>query len=324
MANLLAPDEIDNTLESITNLIDEKFKDITPEQTAWDLLTRLEENIKLLERSIKDLEQSRLLYKRASLFKSCFEKSRNEVLGNLYDEIRERFEQLYRSLHGEDEKNFTAKLEPDGAALRLEVDFYGRGPNPPHALHSEGHQDSMGLCLYLALAERITSGLLDLIILDDVVMSVDSDHRKQLCNLLTKEFPHKQFLITTHDKNWANQLKADGVVLSRDTIEFYNWCVDVGPQVNNETDLWNQIHEDLEKENIRGASAHLRGGSEAFFSQACDRLRAPVIFKLNGRWELGDLLPAALSQYKYYLKLAKSASNSWNRQDEVEKINELD
>ena len=57
--------------------------------------------------------------------------------------------------------------------LNLEVGFYGRGTFPPHAFHSEGHQDSMGLCLYLALAERLTEGLIDLIILDDVVMSVD-------------------------------------------------------------------------------------------------------------------------------------------------------
>lgn len=323
-AVLLAPDGIGVILENVTNLINERFSYITPEQAAWDLLTRLEENIKALERASKDLECGRLYLKRAILLKNAYEQARNAVLGNLYDEIRERFEGLYRSLHGEDEKDFKAKLEPDGAALKLEVDFYGRGTNPPHALHSEGHQDSMGLCLYLALAERLTGGVLDLIILDDVVMSVDSEHRKQLCSLLVTEFQHRQFLITTHDKNWTNQLKADGVVRSKDSIEFFNWCVETGPQVNSETELWDQIRNDLGREDIRSAAAHLRGGSEAFFSQVCDKLCAPVVFKLNGRWELGDLSPAAISQYKNYLKMAKAASNSWNRQSEVDRINEID
>ncbi|MBU4220712.1 MAG: hypothetical protein KKA10_03675, partial [Euryarchaeota archaeon] len=36
--------------------------------------------------------------------------------------------------------DFNAIIEPDGAALNFEVDFYGRGTYSPHALHSEGHQ----------------------------------------------------------------------------------------------------------------------------------------------------------------------------------------
>ena len=56
-------------------------------------------------------------------------------------------------------------MAPDGPGLNFEVDFHGRGQHPPHALHSEGHQDSMGLCLYLALTEHLRGGLMNLIIL---------------------------------------------------------------------------------------------------------------------------------------------------------------
>jgi hypothetical protein len=217
----------------------------------------------------------------------------------------------------EDEKSFTASIKPAGAALDFEVDFYGRGVHPPHALHSEGHQDSMGLCLYLALAERLTGGLLDLIILDDVVMSVDADHRRQLCHLLASAFPHRQFLITTHDKTWSTQLKYEGVVRSKSMIEFYNWNIDSGPQVNAEAELWDQIEKDLEKNDVSAASARLRRGSEEYFSMVCDALQALVKFKLNGRWELGDLLPAAMMQYRNLLKLAKTSANSWNQKERV-------
>jgi hypothetical protein len=226
-------------------------------------------------------------------------------------------------LHEEDEKNFTAIIKPDEAALDFEVDFYGRGIHPPHALHSEGHQDSMGLCLYLALAERLTGGLLDLIILDDVVMSVDAEHRRKLCTLLIKEFPHRQFLITTHDKTWSSQLKTEGVVGTKNMIEFYNWTVDLGPQVNSEADLWGKISSELEKENVSAASAALRHGSEEFFSMVCDACQAPVKFKLSGRWELGDLLIPAMKQYKDFLRKARKAADSWEQKDQVDKFDEI-
>ena len=112
--------------------------------------------------------------------------SRDEILGDLYNGIRDRFVELYRDLHQEDEGNFEATLQLSEASLDFEVDFHGRGTHPPHALHSEGHQDSMGVCLFLALSEKLTHGEISLIVLDDVVMSVDKSHRRKLCGVLGK------------------------------------------------------------------------------------------------------------------------------------------
>ena len=324
VANQMAPQNIITFLDKMIRKVKLKFPVATPEQTAWDTLTRLEENLKALESAQQKANNCELFWKRANTLTTKFESVRDSVLGTLYDGIKDRFVELYKMLHEEDEKKFNATLKPDGAALDFEVDFYGRGVYPPHALHSEGHQDSMGLCLYLALAERLTGGLLDLVILDDVVMSVDADHRRQLCHLFATAFPNRQFLITTHDKTWSTQLKCEGVVPSRSLIEFYNWNIDSGPQVNAETELWDQIRRDLERNDISAASARLRRGSEEYFSMVCDALQAPVKFKLNGRWELGDLLPAAMKQYKYILKLAKISGNSWNQKEWVDQLREID
>ncbi len=201
---MLAPEDVTNTLSQIRSEIKAKYPEITPEQTAWDTLTRLEENLKALESAEKNFKIAEIFQKRASILLESFLKARDNVLGKLYEDIKDRFVGLYRQLHGLDEAKFMAKIEPEGAGLNFEVEFYGRGTHPPHALHSEGHQDSMGICLYLALAERLTGGLIDLVILDDVVMSVDADHRRQVCHLLATSFPHRQFLITTHDRTWAS------------------------------------------------------------------------------------------------------------------------
>lgn len=321
---MLAPDNYVEALNHIDSVVKDKYPRVTPEQTAWDTLTRLEENLKALEKAESIFKHTQLSYQRASTLLDSFQAARDSVLRRLYDNIRDRFVELYRQLHGSDEDNFMAKLELEGAGIDFEVDFYGRGTHPPHALHSEGHQDSMGLCLYLALAEQLTEGLIDLVILDDVMMSVDADHRRELCHILATSFPNRQFLITTHDKTWANQLRHEGIVDSRRTIEFFNWNIDTGPQVNREVDMWSQIGEDLQKNDVSSAAARLRRGSEAFFGMVCDSLNAQVTYKLTGRWELGDFIPAAIRQYRKLIKQAKKAAQSWGDTEKFEVLNELD
>ncbi|HID29923.1 MAG TPA: chromosome segregation protein SMC [Desulfobacterales bacterium] len=321
---ILAPDNYVEALSRVDSAVKAKHPRVTPEQTAWDTLTRLEENLKALEKAESVFKHAQLSYQRASTLLDSFQAARDSVLRRLYDNIRDRFVELYRQLHGSDEDRFMAKLEPEGAGIDFEVDFYGRGTHPPHALHSEGHQDSMGLCLYLALAEQLTEGLIDLVILDDVMMSVDADHRRDLCRLLATSFPGRQFLITTHDKTWANQLKHEGIVTSRGTVEFFNWNIDTGPQVNCEVDMWSRIAEDLENNDVSSAAAKLRRGSEGFFGMLCDSLKAQVTYRLTGRWELGDFLPAAIGQYRKLIKQAKKAAQSWGDTGKFEMLNELD
>ena len=321
---MLAPGDIDTMLPCVRAAVRAKYPEATPEQNAWDALTRLEENLKALEETQTRLRNAELFNRRASLLLASFLHARDDVLGRLYDDIRDRFVDLYRRLHGVDEGDFTATIEPEQAGLKLEVDFYGRGTHPPHALHSEGHQDSMGLCLYLALAERLSGGLLNLLILDDVVMSVDADHRRQVCQLLSTCFPERQFLITTHDRTWANQLKSECVVRSRETVEFYSWNLDTGPRVSFEADMWERIEDDLQKNDIPGAAARLRRGSEEFFAEVCDALQARVEYRLDGRLELGHFLPAAVEQCGQLLRKAKKAAQSWGNEEWFERLRELD
>jgi len=320
---MLAPANVGEMLDNIRKGIRNKYPESTPEQNAWDMLTRLEENLRLVESAEADVKKTELWVKRAVLLHDHFLSARDRVLGQLYEAIKDRFVFLYRKLHADDEGKFGAKIEPKEAGLNFEVDFYGRGSHPPHALHSEGHQDSMGLCLFLALAEHLTKGLIDLVVLDDVVMSVDSGHRRRLCYLLAKCFPERQFLITTHDRTWAKQLQAEGVVKSERSIEFYNWCLESGPQVNYEVDSWKRIKDDLDREDVPSAAHKLRRGCEDFFGQVCDALQAPVKYKLDGRWELGDFLFAGMHQYRSLLKSTIKAAKAWADQDDLEKLEEL-
>lgn len=322
--NLLAPQDINNILDEILDLAKSKTPESTPEQTAWETLIRLEENLNVYEEAEINLENALLAYRKAEILVKSYEESMESVLGKLYEGIKDRFEELYIGMHGEDEGEFRAEIQPIKSGLDFKVDFHGKGVHPPHALHSEGHQDTMGICLYMALAESITEGLIDLIILDDVMMSVDNGHRRKICKLLANSFKGKQFFITTHDKTWARQLRSEGVVTGKGMIELFNWTLDSGPAAGAGFDIWDKIEDDLIRNDVSAVAAKLRRGSEEFFRLVCDSLQAPVKFKESGQYELGDLLPAALGSYNRLLRKAKTASRSWENTEELLRLEEIE
>jgi recombinational DNA repair ATPase RecF len=321
---VLSAAEIPAVLEDVLALAHAALPQTSPAQTAWDALTRVQVSLQAAEEQAARARSAEQAYTRAATLLSEFLAARDGVLESLYASVQDRFVDLYRQIHEEDENQFTASLVPDGAGLDMSVTFHGRGAHPPHALHSEGHQDSMGICLFLALAEKLADGVLDLIILDDVVMSVDADHRRQVGQMLATSFPGKQFLIVTHDRTWSNQLRSVGVVTHRTTMEFFGWSLAAGPQVSAETDQWERIERALAEGDVPGAAAKLRRGAEEFFASTCDALRGKVPYKLTGRWELGDFMPAAISEYKALLRKAKQAAGSWENAEEVGHIEEME
>ena len=321
---MLAPANAAEVLSRVESVAKGQVPAISPLQNAWDTLTLLEENLTALQSAKSGLALAEMHYARAVLLRDSFVKSRDAVLGALYEEVAGRFAELYRNLHGSGEGKFSAVIKPDQAALELAVDFLGRGNHPPHALHSQGHQDSMGLCLYLALSERLTGSALGLVILDDVVMSVDTDHRRSLCRVLRESFSGRQFILPTHDHVWAKQLVHQGVVDAKGTLEFYDWSIETGPRVNDVVDMWEQIDGDLRTNDIPAAVARLRIGLETFFDEICCNIQARVVRRRDDRLELGDLLPAAVGRYGDLLKQAKSAAHSWGNKDSLDIINAAD
>lgn len=182
----------------------------------------------------------------------------------------------------------------------------------------------MGICLYLALAEQLTQGIIDLIVLDDVMMSVDAPHRRKICHLLADFFKGRQFFITTHDQTWARQLQSEKVITSKNRVELSNWTIEDGPVLNTYGDIWERIEEDLLKNDVPAAAARLRRGSEEYFTQICSALKAPVKFKSTGQYELGDLFNGGTKAYNKLLNDAKKSARYWEKEEELEALEEIE
>lgn len=241
-------------------------------------------------------------------------------LNTLYDAVQGDFSTFYRAINEDDESKFTAKLTPSEGKLDFDVNFYERGLFPPGAYHSEGHQDSMGVCLYLALMKRLFGDQFTFALLDDVVMSVDSGHRYQFCKLLKTHFSHTQFIITTHDRLWAEQLKSAGLVTARTSIAFHSWTIDTGPLVESNQEIWDEIASALGKGKVEAAAAALRHHLEYVSRLLADQLGATPQFRADGNYELGDLLPPVLARMKDLCGKAAGAAQSWGKDVEKEAV----
>lgn len=234
-----------------------------------------------------------------------------DALNNLYEGVQSDFSDYYRELNEDDEAKFTAKLTPSAGTLDLAVNFYERGLFPPGAYHSEGHQDGMGVCLYLALMKRLFGDRFTLALLDDVVMSVDSGHRYRLCRLLKARFSSTQFIITTHDRLWAEQMRSAGLVTKKTSLAFHGWTIDTGPLVESDSEIWTDISAALGTGKVAVAASALRHHLEYAARHLADQVGATPQFRADGNYELGELLPSVLGRMKSLLSKAADAGQSW-------------
>lgn len=242
------------------------------------------------------------------------------ALEGVYTQVQDTFADLYREINREDEGSFTAKLTPSIGKLGFDVDFYGRGPFPPGAYHSEGHQDGMGVCLYLALMNHLLGNSFTFAVFDDVLMSVDTGHRREVCVMLQKHFPDTQFILTTHDEVWLQHMRTEGLIKGKGFAHFKTWSVETGPKVWSGADIWEEIEAHLALNEVSVAAGKLRRYLEYFAGEMCDRLRGTVRYRADGRFELSDLLNGAASAMMDAFKLAHKAANSWGQTEQFQKI----
>jgi recombinational DNA repair ATPase RecF len=281
-------------------------------QQRWDELTGLERALHALEHASTDLQIAKQVEVQLEAVDRHFVAARDDVLVSVYDAIADRFSTLYGRMHREDEGTFRAALEPTRAGLKLDVTFHDRGDFPPSALHSEGHQDSMGLCLFLTLTAHIANSAIPMIVLDDVVMSVDANHRRAVAELLRDEFPETQFIITTHDRIWWQQLRSVGLAVGRNCVEIKSWNIEDGPVITVDAgEVLALARAELRADRVVQSALALRRAIEAFFPEVCDALGARVRFRADGRYSAGDFVGAAVGRYSDLFKDARRAGLSW-------------
>ena len=123
--------------------------------------------------------------------------------------IAKRVGELYDLVHpGEGLNKISLALdEVRRASLDITTEFGGKVDTPPQAYFSDSHLDTLGLCVFLALAER-DSPEEKILVLDDVLGSVDEPHVDRVIEMVycvTAKFRH--CVVTTHYGPWRHKLR---------------------------------------------------------------------------------------------------------------------
>ena len=126
------------------------------------------------------------------------------VIGEISDDIKNMWSILHPGEAIQDVHLYVPK-ETD-KAIDIGLMFHGKEQNSPRLTLSEGYRNSLGLCIFLAMAKREAKADRP-VILDDVVISLDRNHRGMIVELLAKEFGGRQVLVLTHDRDWFVELR---------------------------------------------------------------------------------------------------------------------
>lgn len=142
------------------------------------------------------------------------------VIDHLTGDIRAFWEVLHP---GEPIRDVQLYL-PDDAdkAIDIGLSFYGVEQDSPRLTLSEGHRNSLGLCVFLAMAKQGDATERP-IVLDDVVVSFDRNHRGMIADLLAEHFSDRQVLVLTHDRGWFTDLVKQLPVKSWDFVRLLPW-----------------------------------------------------------------------------------------------------
>ncbi len=288
-----------------------------------DLLTKANETYNKITKTSAELDKKKKLESHMKLIYDTFIKIKSDEVQKIYNELEGDFCRYYEHLHPNEESG-AIKLEVKRrASAEIKGRFYERDNEDPRGFYSEAHLDSLGLCIFLAFVKRFNAGF-PLIVLDDVVSSIDASHRNRIGELIFTEFPDNQFLITTHDNIWFEELcaaqQAFNVGSKFKNIRIIRWSLNEGPILDKYKPRWEDIEDKLQTRDKQGAGNAGRICLEWILDEMTINLIATVPRKRGNRFEVGDLYSPLKNRVKKLLPEYYSSNEQTFQKLETHKI----
>jgi len=247
------------------------------------------------------------LARRAAVAKDAFSRARESAIQKVFETIAATVLDFYRRLHDFDDDSERSEctaleLKPTSRAaaggLRLAIQFLGLADSKdPRAFLSEGHLDSLGLCLFLATVRSFNPPG-SLLVLDDVLTSIDREHRRRVGELLFQEFADYQVVLTTHDEHWHDLLnssaRAWGIQGKWGFVKIEDWSIESGPSLSEIDSSWEFVGAHLTETDYRELGGPFRLILEDFLKRTAEKLDVKVKFKLDGKYTAGDFVTSGI------------------------------
>ena len=215
------------------NILKAEFGEINSEFEQYEILKNSYEN--LIEKTAEADAKNELITRLKRAY-AIVSEERKAFIDEELDSITEEVNRMYAVIHPNEEIGNLKLFLKKSARKSLEVKskFYGREDISPQALYSESHLDTLGVCIMLALAKKGSDGNM-ILVLDDVLTSVDHPHLNRFVNLIHDEAAHfGHIFITTHYLPWKEMYRHGRA--DKSDMEFFElkkWDIDNGISYQN-------------------------------------------------------------------------------------------
>ncbi len=232
------------------------------------------------------------------------EQERKQHVQNTVDGISGTVSDLYARIHPDEplgEPSFGIKPNTIGS-LTMKGKFGNSSDVPPVAYYSEAHLDTLGLCVYLALAKQSGNAL---VVLDDVLMSVDDPHLDRVIEIINEEAPNfGHVIITTHSRAWFDRVRL-GQGMPAELIELYGWDLQSGIKHTHAPLAVNELRELVNGSKVDRQAIASRAGIliEQLLDELSLRYGSRLPRKQTPQYTLGELVDGIDKNLRKLLKV---------------------
>ena len=191
-------------------------------------IKKIEDDLDTFDESLQKIEEEVELAEKTL---EIFTETKEEYIDNMLSEIRDDIRYFYDFIHQDDQIMSPDMVVSGAKKIDVTLDSFGDDVDS-RSFASEGHLDTLGLCIFLAFNKHFNS--LHLVVLDDVLSTVDIVHKERIAKLIMEEFEDYQFIITAHNKNWVDLLENICDESGRENIiyEIEDWSLEEGPVIS--------------------------------------------------------------------------------------------
>ncbi len=237
--------------------------------------------IKQFEKEKKVLEEQRATME--TIYNE-FVKKQKEELENFIAQFSGTINEFYQFMNPMEQfkelKIVTIGEEDELNGITIEYEYNGNWISPPQKYFSESHLNCFGLSFFLASVVAFNNEN-KFLVLDDVISSFDSNHRKRFADLLFEKFSDYQIILLTHEHEWyqyVSQLAKRKSWL----INEIRWSDTDGTYLDDKpADLRELIEANLSKGDVAILGNPIRKYLEHLLKEICLNLEVKVSFRYN-------------------------------------------
>lgn len=251
------------------------YSNITASRDAFLNIKKFEKQKLVLENQQKSFQ---LIYDE-------FEKQQKQGLNNFINSFSVKINEYYQFMNPDEpfqDIEIITKGEDDELdGLTIKYKYNDKWEVNPLKHFSESHLNCLGLSFFLASVDAFNKEN-DFIILDDVISSFDSNHRRRFADLLFDKFSKHQIILLTHEKEWFTNIISPKAKNKGWLVNEIKWTEAKGTFLKEKpSDLKEAILYQLAEGNMDNIGNPMRKYLEHCLKDIALNLEAKLSFKFN-------------------------------------------